>query len=312
VPLLSIPSAAYKFCGPRGTRIAAQFILSLFFCTLASATPQVKGVRLERVTPSMSALVVNSFSEDVIESSDVKLDLTLPSGVTLRNPRLQVRREMKLGRRTTVSQVTYQLRGTIKRGVSVLQSGLAPGRYLFSARLLSGRASSRWSRKIEVRIVTPEPFEPTPSPGESPTPPPTPTPLGPPVLSEGFSSCGTNADLGALFTLVNEARVALGLGTLIPSSALENGAVAHSLKMAQDGFLSHDGFLEAISRYGFSGSDFGQNVANMYQTPVAVFNGWRSSSGHWANITRASYTAMGVGCVLDRFGVPWWTQNFSG
>ncbi len=310
MPLLSIPYAAYKFCGPLGTRIAAPFILSLFFCALASATPQVKGVRLERVTPSVSALVINSLSDDVIESSDVKLDLTLPSGVTLRNPRLQVRREMKLGRRTTVSQVTYQLRGTVKRGISVLQSGLVPGRYLFSARFLSGRASSRWSRKFEVRVVAQEPLDPTPSPDATPIP--TPTPLGAPVLGGGFTSCGLNASLQELFTLVNEARTDLGVTALMPSEALQNGAVAHSLKMARDGFLSHDGFIDEISLYGFVGSNFGQNVANMYQTPVAVFNGWRSSSGHWANITRASYTAMGVGCVLDRFGVPWWTQNFSG
>ncbi|MFZ5785531.1 MAG: CAP domain-containing protein, partial [Acidobacteriota bacterium] len=48
-----------------------------------------------------------------------------------------------------------------------------------------------------------------------------------------------------------------------------------------------------VSRFGVSAA--GENIAAGYSDPVAAFNGWVKSSGHWQNINNANHRRIGTG-----------------
>ena len=52
-----------------------------------------------------------------------------------------------------------------------------------------------------------------------------------------------------------------------------------------------------------------ENIASGYTSPQSVYNGWYNSSGHYANMVRAGYTAIGVGCFYTN-GKWYWVQLF--
>lgn len=47
--------------------------------------------------------------------------------------------------------------------------------------------------------------------------------------------------------------------------------------------------------YGYAG----ENIAYGQSTPQQVFESWKNSSGHYANMINANYTRIGISCYYD-------------
>jgi uncharacterized protein YkwD len=82
--------------------------------------------------------------------------------------------------------------------------------------------------------------------------------------------------------------------------------------MAAERRLSHSGWERELRKAGLQDDSLGENVAYNYDGPDAVMRGWMESPGHRANILRAAFKRIGVGCVVDERGHRWWTQDFAG
>jgi uncharacterized protein YkwD len=118
----------------------------------------------------------------------------------------------------------------------------------------------------------------------------------------GSFSAGPGAPVCAsdVLTCVNQIRAFYGLGSLHSNGTLNAAAQACAERMAASGSLTH-------SPYPGGWSTWGENIAVGYGSTVSVFNAWMASSGHRANILKASYTQMGIGHVAAG---SWWCQQF--
>ncbi len=63
-----------------------------------------------------------------------------------------------------------------------------------------------------------------------------------------------------------------------------------------------------ISRAGFSGNKWGENVAAGYSSANTVVAGWMGSPGHRANILNANFTSIGVAYAQSSDGTMYWTM----
>ena len=102
--------------------------------------------------------------------------------------------------------------------------------------------------------------------------------------------------------------------------ALLGAARAHSLDMAEHGFVGHEGsdgstFEQRIDAAGYPGQlPWGENVAAGYATPEDVVAGWMGSPGHCANIMEPGFVEIGVGYAFREdspYGA-FWTTDFGG
>lgn len=146
-----------------------------------------------------------------------------------------------------------------------------------------------------------------------------PTALANPALDE---------DEIAFLHLINEYRALNGLGCLTPSPTMNVAADWMSREMGEQGFFSHQeppcdpSGNDCTGRDPFERITFfehnqwntaGENIAAGYPNAAAVFEGWRNSPGHNANMLQGAFTAIGIGRVEvpgSRFGI-YWTNNFS-
>jgi uncharacterized protein YkwD len=139
--------------------------------------------------------------------------------------------------------------------------------------------------------------------------------LGPVLLQNAHAL--DEAEEQRLLELINEYRQANGLGPLAPSDTLSTAATRHSEDMTTHGFFSH--ITEASSYYPV-GSDYvgrvvqegypanayiAENIAWNQVTAEQVFEFWRNSPTHNANMLNGTYTAVGIGHVA-----PYWTADF--
>jgi uncharacterized protein YkwD len=131
------------------------------------------------------------------------------------------------------------------------------------------------------------------------------------ALARGHQHCPTE-DASMVVRLVNDARKRSGLRLLGTDTYLMRFAGTRSAAMAADSRLSHRGWETALRKAGLADDTLGENVAYNYATPEAVMRGWMQSPGHRANILRADFKRIGIGCVLDARGHRWWTQDFAG
>lgn len=147
-----------------------------------------------------------------------------------------------------------------------------------------------------------------------------------PEMARG--SAALDAEEIAFLHLINEYREQNGLGCLTPSPTMNAAADWMSRAMGEQGFFSHreppcdergencQGRRpsERITDFGHDRwTSSGENIAAGYPTAAAVFEGWRNSPGHNANMLEPSFTAIGIGRVEvpgSHFGV-YWTNNFS-
>ncbi|ABG03901.1 Allergen V5/Tpx-1 related [Rubrobacter xylanophilus DSM 9941] len=122
--------------------------------------------------------------------------------------------------------------------------------------------------------------------------------------------------------LINEYRQQNGLEPLLISDALSRAAERHSEDMGRYGFFSH--ITQASSYYPVGadhtvraaqeGYDYdtatAENLAYGQTTAQAVFEAWRTSPEHNANML-GDYRVVGVGLVWVA-GTPYWTTVFGG
>ncbi|HEX9502814.1 MAG TPA: CAP domain-containing protein [Patescibacteria group bacterium] len=141
------------------------------------------------------------------------------------------------------------------------------------------------AKTIKRKVVTP------------PSVPPKPTPVT--VPSPSLISCNTG-DLSTQFLcLMNNYRLSNGLNALSYDSALTAVASEHSTWMNATATLSHIG--ENGSKFyqrcqaGLTTCD-AENVARGYTTAPKLFEAWRVSPDHNANIL-GSHTKMGLSLV---------------
>ncbi len=96
----------------------------------------------------------------------------------------------------------------------------------------------------------------------------------------------------SLLQAINTYRAAAGLTALTRDDGLNQLAAAHSAYMQDVGSLSHDGFEDRFDASGFRMCV--ENVGWNYPTGDAMFEGWRTSPGHDANMKRAEITHIGL------------------
>jgi uncharacterized protein YkwD len=117
----------------------------------------------------------------------------------------------------------------------------------------------------------------------------------------------------SILCLANAERSQRGLVSLRENVKLRSAASGHSSDMVRGGFFAHtapngDTFVDRILAAGYTkrtaGWSLGENLAwgtGDVGTPRGVHDAWMRSSGHRANILRASYRELGIGV---RPGVP--------
>jgi hypothetical protein len=119
------------------------------------------------------------------------------------------------------------------------------------------------------------------------------------------------SDATDVLALVNQHRAANGLGPVCLDAQLTEAARAHSQDMQTNNYFDHTALngskpWDRIQATGYRGTYFSENIAFGYRSAAEVFEGWRTSPGHNANMLSPSATEMGIARVGD-----YWTQVFS-
>jgi len=124
----------------------------------------------------------------------------------------------------------------------------------------------------------------------------------------------------AFVTLINNYRAQNGVGALTIDPSIQGAAEWMSADMGQYNYFSHTDHLgqtpwTRMCNFGYCYSTYkGENIAAGYSTAAAVFEGWRNSPGHNANMLNANYKVMGIGRVvtLGSTYTTYWTNDFGG
>jgi len=140
------------------------------------------------------------------------------------------------------------------------------------------------------------------------------------------STC-LNAQEKQFLTLINNYRASKGLKALKASKSLNIASFTHSKDMGARKYFSHttksplpagqsgSAFTNRMSDAGYTfNTTKGENIAAGYATAQAVFNGWKASSGHNANMLNPKFTVIGIGMATVA-GSPYgtyWTTDFGG
>lgn len=128
------------------------------------------------------------------------------------------------------------------------------------------------------------------------------------LLTVGVAQAATlvTANARSVVDQVNRERTARGLSALRVDPALTAAAQIRAQEIVER--FSHtrpDGTRWST----VSSVAYGENIARGQKTADKVMAAWMSSSGHRANILRASYGSIGVACVQSG-GVYHWVQLF--
>ncbi len=111
-----------------------------------------------------------------------------------------------------------------------------------------------------------------------------------------------------LLQLINAERRSLGRSALTFDSRLDAAAQGHSDDMLAKDYFAHDSLDgrspgDRINAEGFYGS-WGENIYAHTGTPDAqrVFDGWKNSSGHYANMINPAFNVAGIGIAQGSWG----------
>jgi len=138
------------------------------------------------------------------------------------------------------------------------------------------------------------------------------------------TSLFTTADFSAepaeceLLSVINAYRKKNGRSALTISLTLSGAAEHHSADMATNNYFSHtlyDGSTWAanIAAHGYpKNTSRAENIAAGRETAAGVFEQWRNSSGHNANMLGSKYRAIGIGRVKnsDSTYTWYWTNTY--
>jgi hypothetical protein len=171
------------------------------------------------------------------------------------------------------------------------------GTYWYRTRVHSNDETSGWSNVVSVDVpgaVAPS----DPAPGGSGNPP----------LERDQRECPAGT-IDQVLQLTNQARSSNGRGALRANSQLMWAARKRTIDMADSGRLTHNGWVDVINQSGYRWGALAENIALGQPSPASVVSAWMGSSGHRSNIL-GGYRDIGIGCVIDRNGYYWWTQDF--
>jgi len=125
--------------------------------------------------------------------------------------------------------------------------------------------------------------------------------------------------------LTNLERDKRGLGPLSRNENLSRSALLHTMDMAENRFISHQGsdgsdLKSRIDRIGYGPYLMvGENLAMGYLDPEKVVQGWMESPGHRENILKPECNEIGVAYIegiipalegSNSFKGGYWTQHF--
>lgn len=118
-----------------------------------------------------------------------------------------------------------------------------------------------------------------------------------------------------ILNLVNEKRVAAGLGKLSMDSTLRNVARYKSNHMIQYGYFAHttpqgEQWNNWLNKIGYRYNATAENIAYNTYNPVELFTQWWNSPPHKESMMNPNYTKIGIG-VIKGNGKYMGTQIFS-
>lgn len=124
-----------------------------------------------------------------------------------------------------------------------------------------------------------------------------------------------NQKITEVLQYVNEERKKVGLHPLVLSNSLNIAATIRSQEMAKHNLLSHTRpngteCFSVFEEVGIPATSMGENIAYGYQTSAGVFQAWKNSLTHYANIIKSNYQYIGIG-IANKDGTYYWTQLFS-
>ena len=130
-----------------------------------------------------------------------------------------------------------------------------------------------------------------------------------PITSNGAPAAASTESTAqsGLLTLINQARTQLGLKAFRSDSKLGALAVNRARFMVNTGDLSHTTYGgeigPAVSSTGIKSLSVGEDVATAgyatgSSTASVLFNLWKNSPPHWANITDNKFNYIGIGVAL--------------
>jgi uncharacterized protein YkwD len=130
----------------------------------------------------------------------------------------------------------------------------------------------------------------------------------------------------AFVNLINQYRTSKGLTTLLVSDSVSAACYKHSHDMAKYAFFDHytvksDWFAAnaspwdrmAANGYAYN-TNKGENIAAGQRTAQIVFDAWKASAGHNANMLNSTFKVIGVS-FYTLAGSPYtvyWTTDFGG
>lgn len=117
----------------------------------------------------------------------------------------------------------------------------------------------------------------------------------------------------AVLPLVNELRCSLGLHPLVAHPQLIAAAARHSANMVNANFFDHKGSDGSdpgsrVDDTGYWWSSVSENIAWGQDSVQSVFEAWKNSPGHYANMIKARTEHIGLALNTDSNGSIYWTM----
>jgi uncharacterized protein YkwD len=134
------------------------------------------------------------------------------------------------------------------------------------------------------------------------------------------ASAPLDAEEQLFVTLINQYRQQNGLGTLSIDTSLQDAAEWMSTDMGVNNYFSHTDSLgrdpfQRMNAFGYNYNTWkGENIAAGTASAQAVFDLWKASSGHNANMLNSNYKVMGIArddTIGSGYGW-YWTNDFGG
>jgi uncharacterized protein YkwD len=167
---------------------------------------------------------------------------------------------------------------------------------------------SDWLRAILDRL------KPTPTPPEPVDPPiPRPAPPGPPGILPPIVPSDRAV---ALFSAINAARAAHGVGSLMADGRLNRVAQAHAGEDADAHQLTHSwkdnrSLGDHVRDQGYDFRTIGECLDWWRATPEGAVAAWIGDAPHARILLDSTYRDLGVGHAVASDGLPFWCAVFA-
>lgn len=110
----------------------------------------------------------------------------------------------------------------------------------------------------------------------------------------------------------NAWRAAVDLPPMTLSPELTKAAQDQAWFMAKNEEMSHEtngGLKARVDKTGYKPQSLAENIAHNQRSVADVFERWKDSPGHWANIAGKN-TEIGCGYAVSAKGEPYWVLVF--